>query len=58
MHAPIDIVISLLRRKHQEALKERDTYSTLSPTWYCWDGKAEAYQEFIEELEGIKKIFN
>lgn len=52
MGAPIDIVIDIIKRHLREA-KERDEASMSYK-----QGKVDAYDGLIQELEGFKKLFN
>lgn len=53
MSAPIDIVISIIKRKITET--ENKTANSLTD---YEKGKVDAYQELVNEFEGFKKLFN
>ena len=52
MNAPIDIIISIIKRKENEVLVEPDSFSEFNL------GKKAAYEDLINEFEGFKKLFN
>ena len=53
MNAPIDIVISIIKRHKAEVANiECEVSSDYA------EGKLDAYQELIDELEGFKRLFN
>lgn len=59
--APVDIIISILERTKNEALKERDEQlraecPNKGITYY--DGKIDQCKELIAQLEGFKKLFS
>lgn len=58
MSAPIDIVISIIKRLMSEAEAKKSTERTYSQDWSYWTGRVEAYEDLIEELEGFKKLFS
>ena len=58
MDAPVDIVISIIKRLKVEAEAKKSTERTYSPDWSYWTGRVEAYEDLIEELEGFKKLFS
>ena len=53
MNAPIDIVISIIKR-HLNELEE--SKGILKEDYY--KGQKNAYEGLIEEFEGFKKLFN
>ena len=58
MDAPVDIVISIIKRLKVEAEAKKSTERTYSQDWSYWTGRVEAYEDLIEELEGFKKLFS
>ena len=50
--APIDIVISIIKRHEREVEQKEEACMSYR------QGKLDAYAELIEEFEGFKKIFN
>lgn len=58
MNAPIDIVIDLLKRRLEEAKKEKNSYPVESGPYSEYAGEERAYGSLIEEFEGFKKLFN
>lgn len=61
MDAPIDIVISIIKRHEREtreAKAEAMAASGGNINESSFDGRLDAYAELIEEFEGFKKIFN
>ena len=57
MDAPVDIIISIIKRHKAEAEAKRST-RTCSQDWSYWTARVEAYEDLIEELEGFKKLFS
>lgn len=58
MDAPVDIVISIIKRLKVEAEAKKSTERTCSQDQSYWTGRVEAYEDLIEELEGFKKLFS
>ena len=58
MNAPVDIIISIIDRMTKEAINERNDEETFCPAWHEYNGKALGLQEFKEQLEGFKRLFN
>ena len=54
MNAPIDIVISIIKRH----LREEKLDYRLEELSEYGQGKREAYTGLINEFEGLKKLFN
>ena len=52
MNAPVDIVIDIIRRRRYEVEKADEACMSYQ------QGKLDAYDGLIEELEGFKKLFN
>jgi len=56
--APIDIVISIINSHKREAEQAKaETGENLNKIYY-YTGRSDAYTELVNELEGIKKLFN
>lgn len=58
MNAPIDLVIDLLKRRLQEAKREKNSYPPESNPYSEYAGEERAYESLIEEFEGFKKLFS
>lgn len=60
MNAPIDIIINLLKRHADVAAEEKNKARIDGNTinYFREQGKQQAYEGFIEELEGYKKLFS
>ena len=52
MNAPIDIVISIIKRHEREVEQKEEACMSYK------QGKLDAYAELIEELEGFKRLFS
>lgn len=55
--APIDIVISIIEHRKQDAIRERNTEEQFSPAWHFEDGKREALEDLKKTLESFKELF-
>ena len=61
MSAPVDIIISIIKRHEREtreAKAEAMAASGGNINESSFDGRLDAYAELIEELEGFKKLFS
>ena len=56
MNAPIDIVISIIKRHLKEVKEQQKVVDNINSEYKA--GKRAAYEELIEEFEGFKKLFN
>lgn len=55
--APIDIVISIIKRHKQDAETASEVTEISNEFWY-YSGQACMCEKLIDELEGFKKLFN